>query len=397
MSETTKVVLGREVSSFDVSPQFEAYSGVEIVVDENTSYFAGNQNGRVLTIQNEWGTQAQANNILADLQAKGFQYQPYTASGAILNPAAEIGDGVTIADTYSGIYTINKIFGRLMKSDISAPQDEEVDHEFPFEPKQDRVYKREIAEAYAQIKINANSISAEVLRATNRENALQSSITQTETEISATVLKKSGGSSSSFGWTLTDSSWMLTSNRNTVFKADRNGVEVSGKITATSGKIGNFNIGATAIWNNISSFGGAGSTGVYLGTNGIQLGQRFKVDTQGNVTASNMKLTGTLTIGDSTISANDLRLGAQRANSGYSDWNNTSNTVYSNGGYWSGGANAGYKFDAMINNRYEATYLKGKYIYATQNLNTPILIVEDYRATWKTATIGGQTITYLGR
>ena len=393
MSETTKVVLGREVSSFDVSPQFEAYSGVEIVVDENTSYFAGNQNGRVLTIQNEWGTQAQANNILADLQAKGFQYQPYTASGAILNPAAEIGDGVTIADTYSGIYTISKNFGRLMKSDISAPQDEEVDHEFPFEPKQDRVYKREIAEAYAQIKINENSISAEVLRATNRENALQSSITQTATEISATVLKKSGGSSSSFGWTLTDSSWMLTSNRNTVFKADRNGVEVSGKITATSGKIGNFNIGASAIWNNISSFGGAGSTGVYLGTNGIQLGQRFKVDTQGNVTATRLTV-DTLYIGGTAVSASTLN---SRANNAY-DWTS------SNGSYTIGGASYGYNFNNATKRTggsypgyFRAAYLNADYMGASSIVANNVLSLNGYNATWKTATIGGQTITYLGR
>ena len=188
LSDTSKTVLGKEVSSLDVSPQFDAYSGVEIIVDDENSFFAGNQNGRVLTIQNAWGTQAQANAILADLQAKGFQYQPYTADGAILNPAAEIGDGVTISDTYSGIYTVSKKFGRLMKSDISAPQDEEVDHEFPYEPKQDRVYKRELSEARASIAINANSITAEVTRATNAEGTLSSRITQNANNITADKL-----------------------------------------------------------------------------------------------------------------------------------------------------------------------------------------------------------------
>lgn len=393
MSETTKVALGKEVSSLDVSPQFEAYSGVEIIVDEETSYFAGNRNGRVLTIQNEWGTQAQANNILADLQAKGFQYQPYTADGAILNPAAEIGDGITIEDTYSGIYTIHKNFGWLMKSDISAPQDEEIDHEYPFEPKQDRVYKREIAEAHAQIAINADSISAEVLRATNRENALQSSITQTATEISATVLKKSGGSSSSFGWTLTDSSWMLTSNRNTVFKADRNGVEVSGKITATSGKIGNFNIGANAIWNNISSFGGSGSSGVYLGTNGIQLGQRFKVDTSGNVTATRLTV-DTLYIGGTAVSASTLN---SRANNAY-DWTS------SNGGYCTSGAYYGYGYNNATKQSggtypsyFRAAYLNADYMGAGSIVASNVLALGGYNASWQTKTIAGVTITYLGR
>ena len=163
------------------------------------------------------------------------------------------------------------------------------------------------------------------------------------------------------------------------------GLKVTGEVQATTGKIGGFNIKASAIWNNLSSFGGSQSRGVYIGTDGIQLGQRFKVDTSGNVTATRLTV-DTLYIGGTAVSASTLN---SRANSAY--------TSTSSGGYCYGGANAGYKFDAMINNRYEATYLKGKYIYATQNLNTPILIVEDYRATWKTATIGGTTIRYLGR
>ena len=391
MSETTKVALGREVSSLDVSPQFEAYSGVEIIVDENTSYFAGNRNGRVLTIQNEWGTQAQANNILAKLQAKGFQYQPYTADGAILNPAAEIGDGVTIADTYSGIYTISKKFGKLMKSDISAPQDEEVDHEFPFEPKQDRVYKREISEARASIAINAssitaevtrasaaegnlssritqtansltseisarksadtslstritqtaNSISTEVSRATAAEGTLRSSITQQANEISANV-SASGGSSSSFSWTLSASSWILKSGGSEVFKVDKNGATVKGKITATGGTIGGFTIGSSSLYNGMNNIN-ATNNGVYVGTDGIAVGGgRFKVTSGGTVSATNMTLTGTLTIGGSTITADALRQGAQQSYNNYSSWNGTSSYVNNNGSYWSGGSNAGY-------------------------------------------------------
>ena len=65
------------------------------------------------------------------------------------------------------------------------------------------------------------------------------------------------------------------------------------------------------------------SSGVYLGTDGIRLGKNFTVTPQGNVTANNMVLTGTLRLGDSTITANNLRQGASRANSGYSGWNRT--------------------------------------------------------------------------
>lgn len=399
LSDTSKTALGKEVSSLKVAPQFEAYSGVEIIVDEDTSYFAGNQNGRVLTIQNEWGTQAQANAILADLQAKGFQYQPYTADGAILNPAAEIGDGVTISDAYSGIYTISKKFGKLMKSDISAPQDEEVDHEFPYEPKQDRIYKREISEARASIAINAssivaevqrasaaegnlssritqtangltaeisnrksadttlssritataNSITTEVNRATAAEGTLRSSITQNANSITAKV-DKTGGSSSSFAWELSASSWLLKSNGSTVFKVDRNGAEVKGKITATSGVIGGFTIGSSSLYNGMNNINSTES-GVYVGTDGISVGGgKFKVTAGGNVSAENMTLTGTLMIGGYPMSADDLRLGAARANSGYNGWNNAYSWTSNNGGYCTGGVGNWYNAQTTASN-----------------------------------------------
>lgn len=435
MSETTKVGLGREVSSLDVSPQFDAYSGVEIIVDDENSFFAGNRNGRVLTIQNEWGTQAQANAILADLQAKGFQYQPFTADGAILNPAAEIGDGVSISDTYSGIYTVSKKFGRLMKSDISAPQDEEVDHEFPYEPKQDRIYKREISEARASIAINASSIVAEVQRASAAEGNLSSRITQTADRITAEILNrksadtnlssritatansittevnrataaegtlrssitqnansitakvdKTGGSSSSFAWELSASSWLLKSNGSTVFKVDGNGAEVKGKITATSGLIGGFTIGSSSLYNGMNNINSTAS-GVYVGTDGISVGGgKFKVTAGGNVSAENMTLTGTLMIGGYPMSADDLRLGAARANSGYNGWNNAYNWTSSNGGYCTGGVSNWY--NTQDSNRTSRPPIYVGYC-STQNLAQ-----NGYGFVRKTKTINGYTFYY---
>lgn len=358
LSETSKVALGKEVSSLDISPQFDAYSGVEIIVTDEITYFAGNRAGRVLSIQNPWGTQAQATAILNALTAKGFQYQPYTADGAILNPAAEIGDGITISDTYSGLYKIDRKYSPLMSADVQAPQDEEVDHEYPYEPKQDRIYKREIAEAKAEIAITQDQISSEVVRATNAENTLRSTITQTADSITASVLAKSGGSSSSFGWTLTDSSWTLNSGGKTVFKATSSGVEVSGKITATSGSIGGFTIGSTKLYNGMTSLGDTTNNGVYIGTDGIALGKgKFKVTSSGSISAANMTLTGTLSIGGATITAAALRQGAERANSGYSNWNSAYSST-SAGGYCYGGASGGYSWNkAKVGNEW-ATYIK---------------------------------------
>lgn len=332
MSEFINNSLGQNVSSFAVSPQFDAYSGVEIIVSEEVSYFAGNRTGRVLTFENQWGTQEQANSILQSLNESGFQYQPFSATGAIISPAAELGDAVTINGVYSGIYKLSKRFTPLMAADIEAPEEKEIDHEFPYEPKQDRVYKRELSEAKAQISINADSISAEVLRATSAEDSLQSAITQTATEISANVVKKTGGSSSSFGWSLNDSSWSASANNSEVFRIDSSGATVKGVIKATSGTIGGFTIGSSALYNGMTSINSTAS-GVYVGTNGISVGGgSFKVTSSGSVSAANMTLTGTLTIGGTAITAAALRSGAQSA--------------YNNSGYWSNGAGYGYNYNS---------------------------------------------------
>lgn len=334
LSNFMNVPLGKQAQEMDISPQLDAYSGVEIIIDDETSVFAGNRAGRVLEIQNPWGTQEQANAILSSLTSTGFQYQPYTASGALLNPAAEIGDGVTVNGVYSGIYKIDRNYSSLMAADIEAPQDEAIDHEYPYEPQQDRVYKREIGEAKAQIAINSDSITALVQRADATESSV-TTLEQTATTLSATAMTKTGGSSQSFGWNLNDTSWTLTSNNSEVLKATSDGISVRGNITATSGFIGNgssgFTITASSIYNGMSSLNNTSDYGIYIGTDGIALGKgAFKVTSSGSVSANNMTLNGTLTIGGTAITAAALRSGAQSA--------------YSNGSYWSGGAGGGYAF-----------------------------------------------------
>ena len=386
------IPVGKQAMEMDISPQFEPYSGVEIITGEDTFVFAGNRSGRVLQIENAWGTQAQANAILSSLTGTGFQYQPFKATGALVNPAAEIGDGVTVNGVYSGIYKMTRSFGSLMFADIEAPQDESIDHEYPFEAKQDRIYKREIADAQASISINENAITAEVLRATAAEGTLSSRITQNATSINAKV-SQTGGDNSSFGWSLLSNKFSMFAGNKEVFKCTSSGVEIQGKITATSGFIGNgsngFTISSSSIYNGMGNINSS-SYGIYLGTNGIAVGGgAFKVTSGGAVSANNMVLTGTLTIGGQTISAAALRSGAQSA--------------YNNSSYWSGGSGYGYNFNNATKQSggsypsyFRATNLVGDYLSTTHTFVCPAIQVNGTLASWKTTTISGTTIHYLG-
>ena len=81
-------------------------------------------------------------------------------------------------------------------------------------------------------------------------------------------------------------SWRIFSGSNTVLKADKNGLEVKGVIRATSGEIGGFDIQSNYLSYNGQTWGGTNTTGAYIGQSGIQLGKNFKVDMQGNLTAT---------------------------------------------------------------------------------------------------------------
>lgn len=312
---TDKVNLSHRVDSLDIAPEFQPYSRVRVFVDEENCYEAGNDTGRTLEVTVPWGSQALANQLLSRI--KGFQFQPYKASGALLDPAAEMGDAASIKDIYGGIYTRSRVFGTLMKADISAPHDEEIDHEFKFKTPTERKFTRQIGEARASIKITNDAIQAEVLRANqaegqlstritqtataitsevtrakNAESTLSSRITQNATEISAKV-SQTGGNNSSFGWSLKASEFGLYAGSKKVFYANRNGAYVDGEIRAKKGTIGGFDIGATALQYNGLEWGSTNkTTGAYIGQNGIQLGKAFKVTNQGAVTASDLTING---------------------------------------------------------------------------------------------------------
>jgi hypothetical protein len=293
-----------------------------------------------------------ANNMLASLT--GYQYQPYQAQGALLDPAAEIGDAVNMRGAYGGIYTRERTFGRLMKADVSAPHDEEINHEYQYESPEERKFTRQVNDVRASLRIANDNIEAK-------------------------VSQESPEGQTSFSWKLLSDSHRWYANGEEVMSITASGLKVRGEVEATSGKIGGFTISASAIYNNISKYGGTQSKGVYIGTDGIQLGQNFKVNTSGTVTANNMTLTGTLKVGGSTISAATLRSGAQSA--------------YNNGSYWSGGASGGYAFTSAT------TSGTGSY---PSYFTTAYLVVKSAISmggaafTPKSKTIAGVTINYLG-
>lgn len=429
------VFAGSKVRDLTASPQQSEYTGVIVNTSDDTYVSAGDvdsANAKVLEVSADWATVADAQRILARLQ--GFQYQPYAATDAHLDPAAELGDAVTVGKVYSGIFSQGLNFNSVeISSDVSAPQEEQIDNEYKYVSPQKREYKRKFAEVRASIQIEADRITAEVERATAAEGTLSSRITQTADAITSEVTRATTAegnlstritqnastisaevsrattaegskldhthTSSTFGWELTASAFLLKSNNATVFKCDKDGVEITGKITAKSGYIGNgssgFTISASAIYNGMTSLSDTAHNGVYVGTDGIALGKgAFKVDSQGNLTANSGVFKG-------QVSAGAINYGG--ADGTFDGWGLTGGSV---GTYpMTGGVNTSLGYGDFANEVFnlgtQAAF--GNFNSCiTQFLHTDNINVADRNLTLKTATVrnasgsGTTTIYYLG-
>lgn len=349
--------LGQRLENLETSDAFDAYARVDVVMGEDeegevltVAYppSIADDAGRILTVDMPMCTDTavarraaqRIYDSLMTLNPTAFQYQPILATKAMADPSMEFGDSVDVNGVHAGFYTRAVTFNQLMETDLAAPSDEEIDHEYPYQDGQQRQITRTHKELKAGLYVTNQAITAEVERVdrevfdasnpTSIKSILNIQADAIEARVTAT-----GGNNSSFGWKLDSQSHSWYAGSTEVMRISRTGLvikgnaDITGKITATSGQIGGFTIGSNAIYNNLSSFGGSQSSGVYLGTNGIQLGQRFKVDPSGNVTATRLTV-DTLVIGGTNVSASTLN---SRANSAYSSTQS--------GGYCYNGATAG--------------------------------------------------------
>ena len=165
----------------------------------------------------------------------------------------------------------------------------------------------------SRITANATEIAAEVSRATDAEGALSSRITANATEIAAKV-STTGGAASSFAWSLTTSGFVLTSNNTEVMKVTSSGLNITGRITSTSGTIGGWIISSTEIYKGSVGINASNehtknslvTTGTspvrFYAGNGDRINGKFVVLDDGSLYASAAKIEGTITANSGSFS-----------------------------------------------------------------------------------------------
>lgn len=152
--------IGKRVSGFESYNPVGPITGIDLIIDDSNKFTSGNDEGYVLEIQCPYGTQTMADNLLNKL--KGKIYRAYHAEDAELSLSAELGDGVSVNGLYSLLAYRCVNFGPGHFSEISAPGESELEHEYPYITSEQRQIERQITGTRSLISKTSEEILLQV-------------------------------------------------------------------------------------------------------------------------------------------------------------------------------------------------------------------------------------------
>lgn len=153
-----KYYVGGDITSFADNGKYKPISRVTLLVDDENSLTAGDDTGMEVIASCPHATQPMVNALLQAM--KGYRYQAYEAGAANIDPAAELGDGVTVGGIYSPLSKLSDD-GRGYAG-ISSPGEAEMEDEYPAEGYITQEFNRKIAETRTTITKTSEAIMLKV-------------------------------------------------------------------------------------------------------------------------------------------------------------------------------------------------------------------------------------------
>lgn len=153
-----KYYVGGDITSFADNGKYKPISRVTLLVDDENSLTAGDDTGMEVIASCPHATQPMVNALLQAM--KGYRYQAYEAGAANIDPAAELGDGVTVGGIYSLLSKLSDD-GRGYAG-ISSPGEAEMEDEYPADGYITQEFNRKIAETRSTITKTSEEIMLKV-------------------------------------------------------------------------------------------------------------------------------------------------------------------------------------------------------------------------------------------
>lgn len=206
-----KYYVGGDITSFSDNGKYKPISRVTLLVDDENSLTAGDDTGMEVIASCPHATQPMVNALLQTM--KGYQYQAYEAGAANIDPAAELGDGVTVGGIYSPLSKLSDD-GRGYAG-ISSPGEAEMEDEYPAEGYITQEFNRKIAETRSTITKTSEEIMLKV-------EGLDGKYTEVKTTLDGLTVTDASGTTKINGSSIkTDNLYVAAANITGTLTADQ--------------------------------------------------------------------------------------------------------------------------------------------------------------------------------
>lgn len=209
-----KTYLGRRLAEFSPGIASQPITKVELL-DENGDVVgvSGSDTGRTLTALNPDGTDVMAAAILK--KVSGYKHIGYEGSEALLDPAVELGDAVTVDGFYLPLIALDVTFDPMLAPNISAPDADEIDDEYPYKSPTQRQIERNMAKARSLITKTSKEIMLKV-------EGLDGKYTEVKTTLDGLTVTDANGTTKINGSSIkTDNLYVAAANITGTLTADQ--------------------------------------------------------------------------------------------------------------------------------------------------------------------------------
>lgn len=152
--------VGRVMTGFESAPASKPITMVYIDAGGGGAYRSGSYDGKSVNFYCPWGSHEMAESVRVALD--GYVYQAFTSTDAICDITADIGDTITANGITSVIISRDVNYYGLNLMQLSAPETDELEDEYPYTSPSQRIEQRELAIANARITRVAGEIQLEV-------------------------------------------------------------------------------------------------------------------------------------------------------------------------------------------------------------------------------------------
>lgn len=373
-----KHFVGLDLVSFEDKKKIRPVSRVTFLVDNENSVTAGDDTGLEIVANNPHATQAMANAVLSRL--RGYEYHAFEAGSANLDPAAELGDGITAGSVYGFIGSLNDDGNGYLN--VSAPGESELEEEYPSDGPMTQAFNRKIAQTRSyiektagEIKLGIEGIEGEISGIVIDINGISSTVENAKGDISR--LKQTAENLESKIQSADGNISEIKQSINNISLSVSNGfLGNKAAITLTSGEhTSKSEIDLSGVR---SAFAADDKSAITISAGTVEFSSNtlivnssnLQIDSKGNLTAENGVITGaSITSGtkDTNIQLSDGRLSFVRE---YSDVGRAGTNS------WSGTSDHGIAFELNSGGsylawaNYERNYYASKLLYTNTYLRS---------------------------